>query len=206
MIRLITIEDSKEYLDHLIRVKNSKGFRAVNQEDKKNELSTYYTLENIENEILNSQNYIWCKFENDKIVSSLFANKFKREPLVFFVNYKNEGNNFFNPLKNILELADYSFNYFIPLEIYRYLLIRPLELFNYKRFSNIEDLYPLNKFNSYFDEIIPANQKSKYSLYNYLLNDKIFDIDLAVVQMSLKQQFRLYNDKKLLPLKNSKSN
>jgi hypothetical protein len=207
MIKLLSHNDSEKYLDHLIRVKDKKGMRSVKNKNEVEKLSEFYTLENIKDILKNEQNFVWGNFDdNENIRYSLISNLFKNEPLVFFNNFKSEENGSFNPFKTILELANHAFIFYENKGVYRFLLIRPFELFNHRRFSTIEDLPPLNRYNSYFDEIIKSGKKSRYHLYNYLLNDRTYDVDLVVCHMNLKQQFRLYDGEPKLPLNSLKRN
>jgi hypothetical protein len=205
---MLDLTHAEKYLEHLIRVKSTKGLRAIKDSlDLDNLADKYYNIDSVR--IMIKKYYVWAKFDdNGEIFSSLLAAPSPDLPNVFFDNFKNEETKFFNPLKTILELADAAFDFFEEKEIYTYLLIRPFELFNPKRFSTIEDQHPLNKFNSYYDEIIPAGQKSKWPTYNSLLHDRTYDVDLAVVFMSMKQQYRKYKhtDDRIHALTSTKTN
>lgn len=209
MIRLLTDSDSEKYLEHLLRVATIKGMRAIKSGIEIEKLSDqYYNIEYTRESIATENNYFWGEFdENNEIISSMMAAKFKNEPTVFFRNFKSEAKKFFNPHKNVLKFAEAAFTLFEQQSIYKFILIRPPELFNSTRFSNIEDSYPLDRYNSYFDELIPAHHNSKWPIYNFLLRNRTYDIDLVVVHMCLKQQYRKYGaETVLLPLTLTKTN
>jgi len=207
MIRILNASDSTLYFEHTQRVKNLKGYRAISNQTIIDSISVTETRENVNSLFTNSNIIIWGKFNGEKIECSIRTTKFNNEPCVFFKNFKSESVQIFNPRGSILEMAESVFNYYTEREVYRYYLIRPLELFNSKRYSTIEDEYPLNKFNSYFEEIIQTGQISKHKLYNTLLENRVYDIDLAVVCMCLKQQYRKYSGSLILtPLTTTRTN
>jgi hypothetical protein len=205
MIRTLTVDDSNEYSIHLLKVKESKGIRAINN------FHTSYISEEYEGvrDTLSSKNVmVWGEFNEDgQIVTSALTKRSEEGPVVYLENFKSQLTGIYNPRKSILSIASEIFNFFEKQQIWRYVLIRPKELFNSKRYPNIEDEFPLNRYNSYCDEIIYAQHRSKYKLYNRMLYDSVYDIDLLVITMSLKQQYRKYdNDVVILPLTKTKEN
>jgi hypothetical protein len=205
MIRMLTLDDSSEYSDHLLKVKTSKGVRAINSY---NTTHIGEEHEGVRKTLSHKNATAWGEFNEDgQIVTSVLSWKSEGGPVVYLENFKSQLTGMYNPRKSILSIASEIFNFFETQQIWRYVLIRPKELFNSKRYPNIEDEFPLNRYNSYCDEIVYAKQRSRHKDYNRILHDRVYDIDLLVINMSLKQQYRKYdNGEVLLPLTKTKEN
>lgn len=208
MIRLLDINDTSLYLSHLQRVIHTKGIRSIKNPDECDLISKQiYNIGYVNDMLNNKDKLVWGEISPiGEIISSVQIHKFTAEPLVYISNFKNESELFFNPEHNILKFLDLIFNFFAKQGIFKFLIIRPFELFNSRRYKFVEDKSPLNKFNCYFVDIIKANTLSKWPLYRNLLHNKTYDIDLVVVSMELKQQLRTYAGKTIYPLKESKQN
>lgn len=205
MIRILSADDASQYSEHLLKVKKSKGIRAINNYNEPHISEEYSAVRDM---LLSKNVKVWAEFSEDgQLVTSILSKRSEDVPVVYLQNFKSQLTGFYNPRQSILRTTSEIFKFFEGQQCWRYLLIRPKELFNSKRYPNIEDEYPLNRYNSYCDEIIYANSRSKYNQYNRILHDRVYDIDLLVITMSLKQQYRIYdNGVVILPLTKTKEN
>jgi hypothetical protein len=195
-IKLLNVDDSKLYFEHLVRVFNTKGLHTIPDREEIEKMTSNLSQEKINKLFLNNNQKVWGKFNNGIITNSVRTRMFDYENTVFIANYKSENIEIFNPIKHILPLLEEAFSYYENIGYYNFIIIRPTKLFSLRKYKSIEDISPLNRYNSYYDEIIPPNKFSEFSMYRELLWNRIYPIELGVVSMSLKQEYRKYGDKK----------
>jgi len=197
-IRLLTIDDAEQYLTHLKNVLHTKGIYSVSNEE---EIAIEWVSNSEMWRFRNETTKVWAEFKNGNIIKSICTEVFKRIPMVYFTNYKSEKTNLYNPFIDVLPLTEIIFDYYENLGYFNYMTIRSTNMFSLKRYKLIENLSPLNRYNCYYDEIIPPNQYSISPLYKELLWNRTYPIELGVVSMSLKQEYRRYGNKKNIMFK-----
>lgn len=207
MIRKLTVEDKQEYIDHIKRTYNKKGSVFDKQRlsidiSIQNELDSEH-INNIFSEDDNTTKnsfHIWAKFnDGNKIVQSFKTFYYHDSNCVTITSYKSETPGIFKPKIDLLPLLEEVMKYFECKEVYNFYLVRKLGFFEWKRNLFFEDLPPLNRYNCYFDKVISANSKSEHLNHRLIANNFTFPTDTGVVCMSLKQEYRTYNGKKILP-------
>jgi hypothetical protein len=204
MIKLLTVDDAEPYTRHLIRMKSTKGIRNISTE----EIEKFeYKVDEVRSTLGESDKLIWGNFnEMGEMEHSLFCVLFPNQPAALFHNFKSETTSAYNPFRGILKLISAATVRLEELGIFRIFAVRERKLFNESRYPNLEDLHPLNRYNSYFEEIIPPNTLSKWELHNKLMGNRTFPVELVVICMVLKQQYRRYDGQILFPLTESKTN
>jgi hypothetical protein len=200
-IKLLDINDSGLYFEHLVRVFNTKGLHTIPDKEEIEKMTSDLSQEKINKLFLSNSQNIWAKFNNNTITNSVRTRMFNHENTVFIANYKSENTEIFNPVKDILPLLEEAFSYYETIGYYNFLIIRPTKLFSLRKYKSIEDMSPLNRYNSYYNEIIPPNKFSTFSMYRELLWNRTYPIELGVVSMSLKQEYRRYGENKNITYK-----
>lgn len=210
MIKKLGIEDKQKYIEHVARTLDKKGLvfykeKFLVEQTKELELQENH-LDNLFSDyildpITNSKNsfHIWAKFDNDSITQSFKTFYHHNSNSVTILSYKSEITGTFKPKKDLLPLLEQLMYYFEQQKVYNYYLVRRVGFFEWKKNLFFEDLSPLNRYNCYFDEVIPANVKSSYLSHRQIASDLIFPKDTGVVHMALKQEHRTYYGKKILP-------
>lgn len=195
MIRKLSYEDSDLYIDHIKRVYHEKGLLAENDEKW---VETGLPEQSEDPQWLLQQPWFhaWGKFDNDKIVQSISCLYLVTTHTVAIRNYKSELKGIFKPSKDLSPLLDCLMTYFESLGVFNFHLVRRVDFFEWRRNLFFEDIPPLNRYNCYFEEIIPAGEVSKVEAHRFLANQNIFKYETAVATMSLKQELRKYGENK----------
>lgn len=191
-IQLLTANDKKLYLDHLSRIYQNKGLLSLKNKDWVNQNQNAYVSENLIDSIFNSD-LIWAVIDNDNIVQSMRTSRWKKMPIFTIVNYKSELIGPFNARKNLFPLWDEVLKYYESIEYYTSYLARPLTWAHNRKTPYFESHAPLNRYNTYMEEIIPANEVSKSEIYNTILADR-YPVDMVLISMHLKQEFRNFKE------------
>ncbi len=194
MIRKLDIRDVQKYIDHLVRVYDTKGLMSVHDaswvEDQRN---IHLTEENIKSLFDNPQVSIWGEIApNGEIVKSIRSELGTHQPIARLINFKSESKTAFNPVKSLLPMLDVVLTYYENIEVYTFFLLRRLDFFMSRRNVFWEDNPPLDRYNSYYDEIIESGVESKHAIYRMLAGKITYPMKTAVVQMCLKQEYRKF--------------
>jgi hypothetical protein len=120
-------------------------------------------------------------------------------PEALIVNYQSELPGLFNPARDMLPVLDVVMTYFENIGVYNFMLVRKFGFFEWRRNRFFEDVPPLNRYNCYIDEVVSADTASIYGAHRFFASDEIYTVDTSVVNMSLKQEFRSYQGKKVFP-------
>ena len=207
MIKKLELDDFQKYIDHIKRLYNSKGWAVANKNQALVIEHKEKVLQDNGNDLLNTLQdpwvHVWAKFDDDgNIIQSIRANQLKHLPRVLIVDYCSELKTQFRPKKDMLPILDKLMSYFEKQEIYNFHLVRRVGFFEWRKNQFFEDCVPLNRYDCYFDEIIPADQMSEYSGHQFLAFDETYPVDTGIVSMSLKQEYRRYkalNNAQILP-------
>jgi len=193
VIRKLDKFDIQKYIEHLSRVFDTKGLMSVHDaawvEDRRN---THLTEDNINALFADPQVSIWGEFNDGAIVKSLRSELGTHQPIARLINFKSESKTPFNPVKSLLPMLDIALRYYEQLEVYSFFLLRRLDFFMSRRNVFWEDNPPLDRYNSYYDEIIEPGQESKHHIFRILAGKITYPVKTAVVQMCLKQEFRTF--------------
>lgn len=196
MIRKLTLEDTELYIDHIKRVYQSKG-NLSSKDEKWVETGEFKEYEDPAFLLQQSWFHVWANFNQDnQIVQSLSCLYLETTHTVAIRNYKSELAGLFTPAKDMLPLLEQLMAHFENLGVYNFHLVRRTGFFEWRKNLFFEDVPPLNRYNCYFEEIIPANSKSSVEAHRFLSNQNVFDYDTGVVTMSLKQELRRYGTNK----------
>ncbi len=189
MICKLTVKDSELYKEHLIRTYKVKGI--LSDKDEK-WIETGEIKESESPEFLLSQDWFhaWGAFDNGNIVQSISCAYFNKTNTVLIRNYKSELPGLFNPPKEVSPFLEESMGYFENLGVYNFYTVRKKNFFEWRKNLFYEDIPPLNRYNCYIEEVIPANSVSKIEAHKVFANYNIFDCDTVVAKMSLKQELR----------------
>lgn len=199
-IRKLGIDDAQLYFSHLCRVYDNKGLMSVKDADWVNEKrEENVTFDNITALLNNPSVVIWGQFMDNEIVKSIRSELAPYSPVARLINFKSESRTPFTP-STLLPFLDVVLTYYENLEIYTFLLIRRLDWFDSRRLINWEDNVPLNRYNSYYEEIIEPGQVSKFASFRLLAGNAALPVRTAVVQMSLKQEYRKYGSEQHPPI------
>lgn len=198
MIRKLDIEDISKYLDHLTRVYDLKGLMSADDPTWVEEQRTSnITYDNISSVLSSPLNSIWGEFDsNDNMIKSLRSEIGTHQPVARLINFKSESTTPFNPVKSLLPMLDIALKYYESKEIYSFFLLRRLDWFSFRRNTAWEDKPPLDRYNSYYDEIIESGQESKHPIFRLLAGKIVYPMKTAVVQMCLKQEYRTFGQDK----------
>lgn len=190
MIRRLTPADASLYHDHLHRVADNKGwfYSPPLPGDPVHWLEKDWV-------------HIWARFDtNGNITQSLRSHiNIKHVPEVLIVNYQSELLGLFNPARDMLPILDKVMSYFESIDVYNFSLVRKFGFFEWRKNKFFEDVPPLNRYNCYIDEVVPAGCASNYSAHRFFAFDEIYTADTSVVRMVLKQELRSYQGKKVFP-------
>lgn len=193
MIRKLDISDVQSYLQHLVRVFETKGLMSIHDatwvEDRRN---ASLSEENIHALFADPQVSIWGEIDNGNIVKSIRSELGTHQPIARLINFKSESQTPFNPVKSLLPMLDVVLSYYESIEVYTFFLLRRLDFFMSRRNVFWEDNPPLQRYNSYYDEIIEPGQESKHAMYRTLAGKITYPVKTAVVQMCLKQEYRTF--------------
>lgn len=196
MIRILSEGDSEEYFKHLSFVMRHKGLASIKDRDKATALlEPVVTLENTKQLLASGKTEVWAEFSEGTICKSIRVIKPNVAPVALLFNYKSSLVTPFSPVKDLLPLLAKVLNHYEERGVYTFKLVRRLDLFDSKRLPLWEENYPLNRYNSYYDEILAPGEASEYSLIRDLLGNMTFPIPMAVVTMALKQEYRTYKGK-----------
>lgn len=194
-IRKVNIEDIDLYLSHLNRVFDSKGLMSSRNESwVDQQRQQHITKENISKLLSDPYVTVWaeCNTGGD-IVKSIRTERATHQPVARLINFKSESRVPFNPVKSLLPMLDHALRYYESLGIYNFFLLRRLDWFSFRRNVFWEDNPPLDRYNSYYNEIIEPNTESVHAMYRSLAGNITYPMKTAVVQMSLKQEYRRFN-------------
>ncbi len=202
MIRKLGIEDVSIYIEHLTRVYDTKGLMSAHDaawvEEQRN---SNVTIENISQLLTDPYVSIWGEInEQNEIVKSLRSELGTHQPVARLINFKSESKVPFNPVKSLLPMLDIALKYYEQLEVYSFFLLRRLDWFSNRRNAFWEDNPPLDRYNSYYDEIIEPGQESKHPIFRLLAGKITYPMKTAVVQMCLKQEYRTFGPNKEIHL------
>lgn len=194
MIRKLDITDAPKYISHLARVYDTKGLMSVKDDEwVEEQRNTHVTPENISALLSSTPVSIWGQFdETGNIVKSMRAELATHQPIARLINFKSESKTPFNPVRSLLPMLDIALAYYEKQEVYTFFLLRRLDWFSFRRNTFWEDHSPLDRYNSYYDEIIEAGQESKHALYQLLAGKITYPVKTAIVQMCLKQEYRTF--------------
>jgi len=202
MIRKLTPADGLLYVEHLHRVYDQKGWLSSDNEEWVSAGKTKELEDQNPAELLNeSWFHVWAKFDqNNNIIQSIRAHHLTHTNRVLIVNYKSELIKAFSPAKDMLPILEQVMLYFENLKVYNFHVVRKVGFFEWRKNKFFEDIPPLDRYNCYFDEVIPADTVSLTSAHQYLANYDVFPFDTGVVCMSLKQEYRRYGASKELSI------
>ena len=201
MIRKLTENDVTLYVDHMHRVYNEKGWLSIKNEEwvssiKRKEIENFDFAGLFKEPWL----HVWAKFdEQGNIIQSIRTHHLTTTPRALIVNYKSELQGLFNPVKDMLPILDQVMQYFENIGVYNFHVVRKVGFFEWRKNKFFEDMPPLNRYNCYIDEVVPANNISTNSGHQKLAFDTIFPVDTGIVCMSLKQELRRYQGKSIIP-------
>jgi hypothetical protein len=163
-------------------------------------LSPLVTYEKVLELLCENHIDVWAEFSGEKIVKSIRAHRGEHFPVVTLVNYKSELASPFSPVRDLLPLLDVVLSSYEEKGYYTFRLLRRLDLFTSSRLPYWEDNPPLNRYNSYYEEVIEPGQESEYELYRDIAGNITYPVPVSIVTMCLKQEFRKYDGKEYLPL------
>lgn len=206
MIKKLGIEDKQKYIEHVTRTFDKKGLvfykdKFLVEQTKEVELHQDHLNQLFKEYLDDSSNgfHIWAKFDNDQITQSFKTFYHYDSNSVTILSYRSEITGIFKPKKDLLPLLEELLQYFERQGVYNYYLIRKVGFFEWKKNLFFEDMSPLNRYNCYFDDIVPANTQSNFLYHRNIASNLVFPKDTGVVHMALKQEYRTYNGKKILP-------
>ena len=211
MIRKLTYLDKQKYIDHLNRVYDKKGKHlstpdmSILQQRQQELDNTYIDTLFLENIVLNGKvtKHIYhlfaCLDDKGQIVQTFktFYNHYFHT--VTILSYTSEKQGLFKPKKDLLPLLNEVMCYFEHQEVFSFYLVRKLGFFEWRRNIFFEDVLPLNRYNCYFESIIPSNTQSDHQGFRELAQNLTFSQDTGVVRLSLKQEYRTYHGRKIIP-------
>jgi len=163
-------------------------------------LSPLVTYEKVLELLCENHTDVWAEFSGEKIVKSIRAHRGEHFPVVTLVNYKSELASPFSPVRDLFPLLDVVLSFYEEKGYYTFRLLRRLDLFTSSRLPYWEDNPPLNRYNSYYEEVIEPGQESEYELYRNIAGNITYPVPVSIVTMCLKQEFRKYDGKEYLPL------
>jgi hypothetical protein len=200
-IRRLKAVDLKDYFDHVERTYAAKGLLSIgDQEWVKDQEAQILDHDGLTKILLQNMTSLWAVYVNGQIKQSIRAEFCTYPPSVRLINYKSELVRPFNPVKDLLPLLDQVMQFFEAKQIYTFYLLRRLDFFASRRLKYFEDQVPLNRYNCYFEAVIPAGQKSEYKTWNDLMGNKIYPVDMGIASMHLKQEHRAYaGGKRIMP-------
>lgn len=191
-IRKLDANDICEYTNHLTRVYDSKGLMSTTDSEWVEERRAA-SLENILSLLVDPYVTIWGEFNHEnRIIKSLRSEMGVHQPVARLINFKSESNTPFNPVRSLLPMLDIALRHYEQLEIYSFFLLRRLDFFSNRRNVFWEDNPPLDRYNSYYDEIIEPDAESKHTIFRALAGKITYPMKTAVVQMCLKQEYRTF--------------
>lgn len=196
MIRKLDKVDIQKYIEHLSRVFDTKGLMSVHDATWIDDRREYLTEDNIIALFDNPQVSIWGEFNEDVIVKSLRSELGTHQPIARLINFKSESKTPFNPVKSLLPMLNIALTYYENIEVYTFFLLRRLDFFMSRRNVFWEDNPPLDRYNSYYDEIIEPGQESKHHIFRALAGKIAYPVKTAIVQMCLKQEYRTFGPTK----------
>lgn len=211
MIRKLTYEDKQKYIDHLNRVYDKKGKHLDTPgihvfEHRKYELDNqqieqlfapYITWDD---QITKNSFHLFSRFDKkDQIVQTFKTFYNHHYNTVTILSYTSEKQGLFNPKKDLLPLLNEVMCYFENQEVFTFYLVRKLGFFEWRRNIFFEDVFPLNRYNCYFESIIPSNTQSDHKGFRELAQNLTFTQDTGVAILSLKQEYRTYHGRKIIP-------
>jgi hypothetical protein len=132
-----------------------------------------------------------------KIPTYVINSQIVEKGIVHLYNYKNS-----HPLRDI---TNYIINIMEKKEYYSIYFTQALSPGLIKQhhtsqdiFRNSEAFWDLEK-NQYrydinFDEMIPAGKKSKYEIFNEIVDNEIYNVDILVFHACLKNEYRPWGD------------
>ncbi len=192
-VRKLTVSDLPDYFAHLTRVFNSKGLLSVNDQAwVETQRDDALDFEKLTKTLMETRTAIWLDGKGDSIERSIRAEFCAYPPSIRLINFKSELTRPFNPVRDLLPLLDKVMTYYEKQGIFNFYLLRRLDFFDSRRLRFFEDNPPLDRYNCYFEEVIPAGTESRFRTYKDLAGNKIYPVDMGVVCMSLKQQYRRY--------------
>lgn len=195
-IRKLTSEDAENYLQHLQRVYDKKGLMSVHDNEwVEEQRKTHVTIENITELLSNKLISIWGECDSDgNIIKSLRAETALHYPVAKLINFKNESIGIFKPVTLLLPMLDVALRYYEERQIYSFYLLRRLDWFSFRKNIFWEDNPPLDRYNSYYDEILEPGQESKNAAFRLLAGNITYPVKTAIVHMCLKQEYRTYGE------------
>lgn len=192
-IKRLSASDLPDYLAHLTRVFNSKGLLSIGNaawvEDQRSDALDFEKLIKVLKE---GWTTVWLAGEGAAVERSIRAELCAYPPSVRLVNFKSELIRPFSPVRDLLPLLDKAMSYYETHGIFNFYLLRRLDFFDSRRLKFFEDNPPLDRYNCYFEDVIPAGTESRFKTYRELAGYKTYPVDMGVVCMSLKQQHRRY--------------
>ena len=197
-IRKLNLKDADIYFEHLNRVYAKKGLMSVHDSEwVEEQRKSHVTIENIRDLLSNNLVAIWGEFNAaGTIVKSLRAETALNYPFAKLINFKSELTGIFKPVTLLLPMLDVALRYYEEKEIYSFYLLRRLDWFSFRKNIFWEDNPPLDRYNSYYDEILEPGQESKNAAFRLLAGNITYPVKTAIVHMCLKQEYRTFGPSK----------
>ena len=132
------------------------------------------------------------KNSNGEIVNSILTKKRRAVNEYFIINYRTNGDNFFNK-KKFMQMFNYVFQYYEDIRYYRWLAARPMNLLKPRFFKGVKDLEPFNRYLTAI-EYAPAIDRYEDNIYEAELLLGIEEpnnaADFFIIAGFCKQEFR----------------
>ncbi len=189
----VTASDLPEYFHHLTRVFDSKGLLSIKDSSWVDEQRhDALDFEALTRTLLEGRTRIWVMLSDGVIDRSIRSEFTAYPPSIRLINFKSELTRPFSPVRDLLPLLDKVMTHYERQGIFNFYLLRRLDFFDSRRLRFFEDNPPLDRYNCYFEEVIPAGTLSRFKTYKDLAGGKTYPVDMGVVCMSLKQEHRRY--------------
>lgn len=200
-IRKLKLDDAEIYFQHLNRVYDKKGLMSVHDNEwVEEQRKTHVTIENVQGLLTDEVVSIWGEFDSDGlIIKSLRSETALNYPMARLINFKSESTGVFKPVQSLLPMLDVALRYYEGKEIYSFYLLRRLDWFSFRKNVFWEDNPPLDRYNSYYDEILEPGQESKNAAFRLLAGNITYPVKTAIVHMCLKQEHRKFGNEIYYP-------
>jgi hypothetical protein len=76
--------------------------------------------------------------------------------------------------------------------IYTAYIMRPLRWIKQKQ-ESFHNSSPLDRYHSYFEQVVAAGSKPTHDGYNGLMSAETYPIDMVIVSLHLKQEYRNFS-------------
>lgn len=177
--RILDPSDHELYLDHIrSNFKNSRN-------DDPNLLDKFNMKV-----MIKPSTKIFALLDDSKIIASIFTSKKIFAPEFHVINYRTSGNAYFKK-QDFLDLFGFVFDYYESIGYYRWVTIRPIDLFG-KKFVGISKDAPFDRYETVIEYAPVINTDTRF-YYHHLFDgipESTKPEDYLLIVGMCKQEFR----------------